>query len=182
MLKELKEQGLDHKIIALSFDTTTTNTGMIRGACIRIEKDLGRDLLWLVCEVILKSAFNACYGKSSGPAVEIFDRFRKKWPRIIQKEAVAIYEIAEHSDDNHEATYFREVLQTSQDPREDYEELIRLTYFFLTGDMGDWKEGCPEVPSTWSSASGEGDAESYLLYEDGYLSSPTARLELHPLR
>ena len=100
VLKELKEKGLDHKIIALSFDTTATNTGMIRGACIRIEKDLGRDLLWLacrhhVCEVILKSAFDACFGKSSGPAVEIFDRFRKKWPRIIQTETVTIYEIAE---------------------------------------------------------------------------------------
>ena len=59
VLKELKEQDLDHKITALLFDTMATNTGMIRGACIRIEKDLGRDLLWLacrhhVCEVVLK--------------------------------------------------------------------------------------------------------------------------------
>ena len=144
VLEELKEQGLANKIITLSFDTTATSTGMIRGACIRVEKDLGRDLLWLACwhhvrEIILKSASDVCFGKSSGPAVEIFDRFRKKWPRIIQTETVTIYEIAEDSDDNREelAKYFRKVLQTSQHPREDYEELIRLTSFFLTGDMGD---------------------------------------------
>ena len=37
-------------IIALSFDTTSSNTGHISGACIIIQKCLGKAMLWLLCK------------------------------------------------------------------------------------------------------------------------------------
>ena len=35
------------KIIGLSFDITASNTGMLKGACMRLEEALGKNLLWL---------------------------------------------------------------------------------------------------------------------------------------
>ena len=67
VLKEVNEACVRDKIIALSFDTTASNTGMVQGICVRIEKDLGKSLLWLACrhhvhELILKDVFEACLG------------------------------------------------------------------------------------------------------------------------
>ncbi|KAG0730157.1 hypothetical protein GWK47_003324 [Chionoecetes opilio] len=75
VLKEVDEAGVRDKIIAFCFDTTASNTGMVQGACIRIEQELGRSLLWLACrhhvhEVILKDVFEASLGSSSGPELE----------------------------------------------------------------------------------------------------------------
>ena len=59
------------KIIALSFDTTASNSGMISGACIIIEQSLGRPLLWLGCrrhihEVVLKDTYKLLFGPTPG--------------------------------------------------------------------------------------------------------------------
>ncbi|KAG0724873.1 hypothetical protein GWK47_039711 [Chionoecetes opilio] len=83
VLKEVDEAGVRDKIIAFCFDTTASNTGMVQGACIRIEQELGRSLLWLACrhhvhEVILKDVFEASLGSSSGPDIGIFTRLRDR--------------------------------------------------------------------------------------------------------
>ena len=49
VLRETERLKLKEKIIGLSFDTTAANSGLVKGACIRIEKDLDRPLLWLAC-------------------------------------------------------------------------------------------------------------------------------------
>ncbi|KAG0724292.1 hypothetical protein GWK47_040863 [Chionoecetes opilio] len=84
VLKEVDEAGVRDKIIAFCFDSTASNTGMVQGACIRIEQELGRSLLWLACrimshEVILKDVFEASLGSSSGPDIGIFKRLRDQW-------------------------------------------------------------------------------------------------------
>ncbi|KAG0717195.1 hypothetical protein GWK47_054949 [Chionoecetes opilio] len=53
------------------------NTGMVQGACIRIERALEKPLVWLACrhhilEVVLKDVFEACMGPSSGPNIALF--------------------------------------------------------------------------------------------------------------
>ena len=72
VLRETERLELKEKIIRLSFDTTAANSGFVRGACIRTEKDLDRPLLWLACkhhihEIILKHVFESCCGPSTGP-------------------------------------------------------------------------------------------------------------------
>ncbi|KAG0722559.1 hypothetical protein GWK47_044286 [Chionoecetes opilio] len=70
VLKEGDEAGVRDKIIAFCFDTPASNTGMVQGACIRIEQELGKSLLGVglppyVHEVILKDVFEASLGSSS---------------------------------------------------------------------------------------------------------------------
>ncbi|KAG0713304.1 hypothetical protein GWK47_016498 [Chionoecetes opilio] len=150
VLKEVDEVGVRDKIIAFCFDTTASNTGMVQGACIRIEQELGRSLHWLACrhhvhEVILKDVFEASLGSSSGPDIGIFKRLRDRWSFVdsSQRETVetsedlveffATNDIASKLKDDALA-FLKEALMLKNHPREDYEELLRLSYLFLGGE------------------------------------------------
>ncbi|KAG0721992.1 hypothetical protein GWK47_045298 [Chionoecetes opilio] len=72
VLKLVWESSLESNIIGMAFDTTAANTGMVQGACIRIERALEKPLVWLTCrhhilEVVQKGVFEACMAPSSGP-------------------------------------------------------------------------------------------------------------------
>lgn len=67
VFQQVVRLGLQEKIVGLSFNTTASNSGMLAGACIRLQETLGRLLLWLACrhhiyEVVLKYVFDACLG------------------------------------------------------------------------------------------------------------------------
>jgi len=76
-------------IVALCFDTTSSNTGIHAGACTLLEKQLGKTLLNTACrhhvhEVILAHVYKTCFGASSGPEIKLFQRFRDEWSKIQQ--------------------------------------------------------------------------------------------------
>ncbi|KAG0711437.1 hypothetical protein GWK47_020605 [Chionoecetes opilio] len=149
VLKEVDEAGVRDKIIAFCFDTTASNTGMVQGACIRIEQELGQSLLWLACrhhvhEVILRDVFQASLGSPSGPDIGIFKRLRDRWSFVnsSQREMVETSEdLVEFFATNDTASklkddalaFLKEALSKNH-PREDYEELLRLSYLFLGGE------------------------------------------------
>ena len=65
------------KIVALCFDTTSSNTRIHVGACTLLEKQLGKTLLYTACrhhihEVILSHVYKTCFGASSGPEIKLF--------------------------------------------------------------------------------------------------------------
>lgn len=72
-------------IINMTFDTTSSNTGQVTGACVTIQKQLGRALLWSACrhhvgEVILSHVFDDLKIEvSRSPDVTLFTRFRKNY-------------------------------------------------------------------------------------------------------
>lgn len=83
----LAENQLLNTVQALCCDTTTSNTGRVKGACVLLERKLRKDLLYLPCrhhiyELVLKSAFEACIGTSSGPETGLFKRFQQAWINI----------------------------------------------------------------------------------------------------
>ena len=72
----LKKWRLVDQVQAMSFDTTSGNTGHVNGACTLLEKKIGRELLWLACrhhvmELILSKVFTVCCGPSSAPDIPI---------------------------------------------------------------------------------------------------------------
>jgi len=74
-------------IKSLCFDTTASNTGLIRGASTQLEKKLGRELLWFACrhhmyEVVLGGVFENQLGKTSAPHNLMFSRFQSQWQTI----------------------------------------------------------------------------------------------------
>ena len=85
----LHEWGVADRVVAMCFDTTSSNTGHRTGACVLLEQNLGRDFLHLACrhhvmELILAAAFQAVMGSTSGPQVLLFKRFQAKWEYIDQ--------------------------------------------------------------------------------------------------
>lgn len=85
--KCLEEWDFLDNVRAMVFDTTASNTGSINGACILLERQLGRDLLYLACrhhvfELLLKTAFETSMGCTSGPDVLIFKRFQAQWKNM----------------------------------------------------------------------------------------------------
>ncbi|GBM66548.1 hypothetical protein AVEN_251969-1 [Araneus ventricosus] len=96
VIREVERFGLRGNIIGISFDTTASNTGLIQGVCSRIERELGRILLWLACrhqthELILKGVLDECCGiPSSGPVIQIFRKFERLWASLDKKSYTTI--------------------------------------------------------------------------------------------
>ncbi|XP_076042026.1 uncharacterized protein LOC143025930 [Oratosquilla oratoria] len=86
-LSAINNWGLSHQIKTIVFDTTASNTGLLQGACIKIQEKLQKELVWLACrhhvyEVILADVFRSAYGPSSGPSIPLFSRFQDLWGNL----------------------------------------------------------------------------------------------------
>ncbi|KAG7156408.1 hypothetical protein Hamer_G006158 [Homarus americanus] len=71
----------------LVFDTTASNTGLHRGACVRIEDELEQELVWIACrhhvlEIMLSDVFSLICGSTGSPETILFKRFKKQWRSI----------------------------------------------------------------------------------------------------
>lgn len=136
----LVEWGLEDKVIGMCFDTTSSNTGCISGACVRIQQTLGRNLLFLACrhhifELVIGAVFVKCMGVSDGPVIPIFKRFKSQWHTIRQED----YEDAASDDKtlkqlidikDHIIQFIQDHLSHHQ-PRDDYREMLQLCLIFL---------------------------------------------------
>jgi len=68
----------------MSFDTTASNTGNKTGACVLLEQKINKPLLALACrhhihELITAKVFETVIENSSGPQVQLFQRFVTAW-------------------------------------------------------------------------------------------------------
>jgi len=150
-LKTLADWKIQDNIQGLVFDTTSSNTGIRRGACVLIQEALGHELVMIGCrhhvmEVVLSSVFTAQFGTTGGPEIGLFKRFQKKWP-YIQQVSYTPAKDELFSDEMHslreEMMSFYSTAIGHQQPREDYLELLRLCLIFLGGSVKDMKFRAP---------------------------------------
>lgn len=121
-------------------DDTASNTGDWRGACILLERQVGKRLLRLACrrhvyEIMLRTAYESEFGSSSAPTIPFFTRFKKAWKDIdkskyengIQDQFVreALEDVIDDITD-----FCKNELQEDF-ARQDYKELLELTLIFL---------------------------------------------------
>ena len=74
-------------VVAMCFDTTSTNTGTVKGARSLLEFHLNKNLIYLLCrhhnhELIVGGVFSALFGPSHSPNIAMFERFQQYWPNI----------------------------------------------------------------------------------------------------
>jgi hypothetical protein len=136
----LDEWNLSDRVGALCFDTTASNTGKKVGACVLLEKKLQRNVLHLACrhhiiELLMGSAFEQTVGGSSGPAIQLFKRFREQWHNINKEsfsagptDVDAWNAVADVRD---EIVEFAKSQLKDKQPRDDYCELLELSIIFL---------------------------------------------------
>lgn len=142
----LEEWDLCGGVGALCFDTTAANTGYKAGACVLLEQKLQQNMLHLACrhhilELLIGTAFEKVVGKSSGPEVQMFKRFKRfkeQWD-FIAKES---FDAAPSDDFVRDALadvrdeileFARQQLEEKQ-PRYDYREFLELSVIFI-GDV-----------------------------------------------
>lgn len=139
----LEKQNILSRTEAFVFDTTSSNTGRFKGACVLLEKAIGRDILFLGCrhhifEIILAAVYSeANVGVSTGPDIAIFKKFKKCWSKIDQQDfepGISHPRIREIVGDDCEEilSYAFKKIEESY-PRSDYKELLELIIIFLGG-------------------------------------------------
>ncbi|KAG0716138.1 hypothetical protein GWK47_010338 [Chionoecetes opilio] len=115
VLKEVDEAGVRDKIIAFCFDTTASNTGMVQASALP---------LVLTLESSNDSVID---GPSWIPRRETVETSEDL------VEFFATNDTASKLKDDALA-FLKEALMSKNHPREDYEELLRLSYLFLGGE------------------------------------------------
>ena len=141
VVKQVRRLALEDKIIGMSFDTTASNSGMLSGACMRLQNELGKDLLWLACrhhvyELVLKHSFEAACGPSSGPDIPIFKKFQAEWDQINKTDYTTLNldSMDKYFQGRHAIVVpFLKRAITAKHPREDYAELLNLCLLYLGG-------------------------------------------------
>jgi len=140
----LSDWNIQDKVIGMSFDTTAANTGLKNGACVLIEKKMGKQLLWLPCrhhifEVICGDVFKALFGKTCGLDVLLFKRFKENWISINTETYEPCNDARLNADlaalKTETVKFAVAALQKDKLPRDDYRELLEVTLIF-----------CGEVP------------------------------------
>ena len=139
----MNDWGITDRVRAMSFDTTSSNTGLTNGACVLLEEMLGVRVLSLACrhhifELVIGAVFKVCMGSSSAPEVLMFNRFQSRWMYIDQSSydtgAMDDVEVAAMLVDYKESIleFAKCQLQEAQ-PRDDYQEFLELSVIFLRG-------------------------------------------------
>jgi hypothetical protein len=91
-IKLLDQWDCKESVVGMVFDTTSSNTGYLTGACIAIQRDLKKHLLWFACrhhigEVILSHVWESLQIEvSKSPEVTIFTRFKDRWSQLTHSE------------------------------------------------------------------------------------------------
>src|SRR6218665_3481532 len=86
MIEVLSEWGVKKFFKALSFDTTSRNTGRKKCACVLVEMQLQKKVLYLagrhhIHEILLEETFSITMGPSTGPDILYFSEDIKHFGR-----------------------------------------------------------------------------------------------------
>ncbi|KAG0709947.1 hypothetical protein GWK47_023793 [Chionoecetes opilio] len=168
VLKLVRESSLEGNIIGMALDTTAANTGMVQGACIRIERALEKPLVWLACrhhilEVVLKDVFEACMGPSSGPNIALFKRLQNRWPIVDQSRPQPLTPTALSSDEEAHRLEMLGHLKRLLD----WESSMRRLQRDHPAHRGLPRRRSPYIlPCSWCLPHGQMDGQGHLCHED----------------
>lgn len=140
ILQILRKACLEHRIFALCFDTTATNTGSINGTVALLESELKKSFLDLYCchhehDLVGGAAYEALFGSTQAPTDEANNDFAFMFPAIknddthplpaelIEKVPVDLMQQA--------VSFLQEVTSTTSGLRGDYRELADLSLCLL---------------------------------------------------
>ena len=138
VVEALDDWDLKQKVVAMSFDTTSSNTGRKQGACVMIEQELETDFLHLACrhhilELLLQTAFTTLMGSTAGPEVLMLKRFQSEWEFLDKNNFTtnATTELAETVVNPDVVTWAKKSLKERKGLRDDYREFIELSLIFI---------------------------------------------------
>ena len=89
-----------------------------------------------VIKLILASAFNITFSDAaSGPDVQLFKRFQKKWPTFTKANAMIINDPRLADQDEWKRTTLETLAKAAATTRDDYKEIAELTAKSIKGEV-----------------------------------------------
>ena len=84
VLEQVKAWEVEENIVALVFDTTASNSGAHRGATVRLQRALGRPVLFLACrhhvsELVIKACWYSIFEADLSPECKFFSDIKEEW-------------------------------------------------------------------------------------------------------
>ena len=144
-VKEILDNwNLTEKIIALGFDTTSSNTGIRKGSCTILQQLLERQLLWLACrhhipERIIAVSVITLFGETKGPDVPLFKTLKNCWDNLdLSNIKLSYIPSCYDGDVDSLLSYINDKLEPENLKlllRCDYKEYLELALLFLGGSI-----------------------------------------------
>lgn len=136
----LQDWDLVDKVQAFVFDTTSSNTGHLNGACVLLEQLLNHDIMYFACQHhIFDKVFQGVFAHVNvtvinGPEIPLFKRFQNYWKNI-NTNKFRIYSTFHNSQqiEMNEISLFCVQKLNDNFPRDDYREFLELVLIFLGG-------------------------------------------------
>lgn len=167
VFEAIEDWGIANSIRAMCFDTSSSNTGRLAGACVLLEQKLAKELLSFayrhhIMELVIGEVFKVCMG--AAPEVPLFKRFQSYWGKIDTAKyepGILTDEVSSLIEDIKEDTlnYANKHLEQRQPTTERTIQRVFRNCCYFSG----W---CPcqrnEVYVTWSNAPCPLDVQSDL--------------------
>ena len=142
VLEQIKLWDVADNIVALVFDTTSSNTGRHIGATVRILKSLARPLFFLGCrhhisELIIKACWYCLFEADLSPDCQFFVSIKEGWADLDTGSETVITTLDTDTPGKEEAIAFLKNLLTRKNKRnemlvrDDYRELAECTLILL---------------------------------------------------
>ena len=79
VLAQVKAWSVEENIVAMVYDTTASNTGVQRGATVRLQAALGRPVFFLACrhhmsKLVVKACWYCLFEADLSPECKFFDK------------------------------------------------------------------------------------------------------------
>ena len=142
VLVQLREWGVDKNIMALVFDTTASNSGVHRGATVRLQSALDRPVFFLACrhhvsELIIKACWYSLFEDDLSPDCKFFADIKEQWSSLDTSGNAGFLTLPRRLHGREEAVIFlKEVLskrnkRNEMAIRDDYAELAECALAVL---------------------------------------------------
>ena len=149
-ITQVRDWGAEGVIVALCFDTTSSNTGRIRGAAIRLHSELGVPLLYLGCrhhifELTAKRPYYALFKADPAPEAQLFKSFRDNWSGVDTSAEYKTIVLPDPELQQELIKWYQDLLVKESQHQElllrgDYRQVVELAVILLGGELPEGME------------------------------------------
>ena len=90
VFQTLEKIEIKSNVLGMSFDITSSNFGLNKGAAVLFEKQMEEKLLYLPCrhhiyDLVVRNVAKVLFGNTVGPSTPFFEKFKTNWNSIKEK-------------------------------------------------------------------------------------------------
>ena len=143
ILKTVEQWELEASVVAFVFDTTGSNSGVDKGACVRVQKKMGRKILFLACrhhlhELLAKNTWYKIFPKDDSPHCKLFMDLKREWEDLDTSSEAEIQILDLPISEREALIVFFQEIYTNGDKvllRHDYKELVEICLKLLGAEL-----------------------------------------------